>query len=131
MVNPSYNSTEEMIKKLPELKGKTKLNFYQNIGNFFDELNIRGQSNTFQFQEDVFSKNAEPSIKIYPEVLLFMKFLQTKLQVQSMIINLFDFYYTVIKNRDVKKIVNDYTILKILLLLIITLEEKNKNEVLG
>ena len=30
MVNTDYNSTEDMINKLQELKGKTKLNFYIN-----------------------------------------------------------------------------------------------------
>ena len=28
MVNTKYNSTEDMINKLQQLKGKTKLNFY-------------------------------------------------------------------------------------------------------
>ena len=31
MVNTEYNSTEDMIKKLQELKGKTKLKFYEKI----------------------------------------------------------------------------------------------------
>ena len=36
-----------------------------------------------------------------------MKFLQTKPQVENMNINYHDLYYTVIKKRDQKKIVND------------------------
>ena len=36
-----------------------------------------------------------------------MKFLQTKPQVKNMNINYYDLYYTVIKNRDDKEIVND------------------------
>ena len=33
-VDTTYNSTEDMINKLQQLKGKTKLQFYQNISNF-------------------------------------------------------------------------------------------------
>ena len=33
MVNTNYNSTEDMIKKLQEMKGKTKLKFHKNISN--------------------------------------------------------------------------------------------------
>ena len=40
MVNTTYNSTEDMINKLQELKGKTKLKFYKNISNYYD-MNIR------------------------------------------------------------------------------------------
>ena len=34
IVITTYNSTEEMIKKLQELKGKTKLKNYKNINNY-------------------------------------------------------------------------------------------------
>ena len=51
--------------------------------------------------------------KIYHEVLKIMKFLPTKPQVKNMNIVYYDLYYTVIKNRDEKEIVdnqyeNDY-----------------------
>ena len=36
-----------------------------------------------------------------------MKFLQTKPSVKNMNINYYDLFYTVIKNRDDKEIVND------------------------
>ena len=32
LVNTKNNSTEDMINKLQELKGKTKLKFYKNLG---------------------------------------------------------------------------------------------------
>ena len=38
MVNTSYNSTEDMIIKLQQLKRKTKLKFYINIINFYTEM---------------------------------------------------------------------------------------------
>ena len=41
--------------------------------------------------------------KIYHEVLLLMKFLQTKPEVKNMNINYYDLYYTVIKTRDKNK----------------------------
>ena len=66
-------------------------------------MNIRN----FLFEEDPFSKKAQGISKIYHEVLLSMKFLQTKLQFKNMKNNYYDLYYTVIKNRDDKEIVNN------------------------
>ena len=104
MVNTTYNSTEDMINKLQLLKGKTKLKFYKNISNYCDEMKHRN----FQTQEDPFSKNAEGICKIYHEVLLLMKFLQTMPQVKIMNIKYYDLYNTVNKNRDEKNNVDDY-----------------------
>ena len=100
MVNTNYNSTEEMINKLQELKGRTKLKFYKNISNYFTEMkNKNFQTNN----QDPFAKNAQGISKIYHEVLLLMKFLQTKPQVKNMNIKYFDLYNTVIKVRDENK----------------------------
>ena len=99
MVNTNYNSTEDMINKLQELKGKTKLKFYKNINNYYTEM----KNKNFQTQRDLFSRNAQGISKIYHEVLLLMKFLQTKTQVKNMNINYYDLYYTVIKTRDKNK----------------------------
>ena len=102
MVNTNYNSTEDMIIELQELKGKTKLKFYKNICDYYIEMkNKNFQTN----QQDPFAKNAQGISKIYHELLLLMKFLMTKPQVKNMNINYFDLYYTVIKvryeNRDI------------------------------
>ena len=64
-------------------------------------------------QQDPFSRNAQGISKINHEVLLLMKFLQTKPQVKNMNINYYDLYYTVIKVRDENKNIdnqyeNDY-----------------------
>ena len=97
MVNTTYNSSEDMINKLQSLKGKTKLKFYKNISNYYIEMKNRN----FQTQDqDPFSKNAQGINKIYHEVLLVVKFLQTKPQIKNMNINYYDLYYTVIKTRD-------------------------------
>ena len=97
MVNTNYNSTEDMINKLQSLKGKTKLKFYKNIKNYYIEM----KKINFQTQDqDLFAKNAQGISKIYHEVLLLMKFLQTKPQIENMNIIYFDLYYTVIKTRD-------------------------------
>ena len=61
-------------------------------------MNYRRQSAFFQFEEDRFAKKAQRTGKMFHEVLLLMKFLLTKPQVKSMIINYFDLYCTVIKN---------------------------------
>ena len=58
MVNAKYTSTQNMNNKLQSLKRKTKLKFYQNIINYYDEKNIRRQSGTFQFEEDLFYKKS-------------------------------------------------------------------------
>ena len=82
------------------MKGKSKLKFYKNIRNYYTELKNRN----FQTQDqDPFSKNAQGIHKIYHEVLLLMKFLQTKPQIKNMNINYYDLYYTVIESRDENK----------------------------
>ena len=57
--------------------------------------------------EDSFTKNARGISKIYHEVFLLMKFLQTKPQVKIVNFIYYDLYYTVIKNRDEKEIVDN------------------------
>ena len=109
MVNINYNSTEDMINKIQELKGKTKLKFYKNISNYYTEMKNRN----FQTQRDPFPRNAQCISKNYHEVLLLMKCLQTKPQIKNMNINYYDLYYTVIKTRDEDKDIdnqyeNDY-----------------------
>ena len=99
MVNTTYNSREDMINKLQQLKGKTKLKFYKNISNYYTEK----KNKSFQSQQDPFSRNAQGITKIYHEVLLLMKFLQTKPQIKNMTINFYDLFYTVIKVRDENK----------------------------
>ena len=97
MVNTTYKSSEDMINKLQELKGKTKLKFYKKISNFYSEMkNKNFQTNN----QDPFAKNAQGISKIYHEVLLLMKFLQTKPEVRNMNISYYDLYNTVIKVRD-------------------------------
>ena len=96
MVYTNYNSTEDMNNELQQLKGKTKLKFYKNISNYYIEM----KNKNFQTQQEPFSRNAQSISKIYHEVLLLMKFLQTKPQVKNMNINYYDLYYSVIKTRD-------------------------------
>ena len=48
-----------------------KLIFYKNTSNYYDNMNIR-------INEDPFAKNAQGIIKINHQVLILLKFLQTK-----------------------------------------------------
>ena len=48
IVNTKFNSTEEMVNNLQQLKGKTKLKLYKNISEYYDDMNIR-------FDEDPFA----------------------------------------------------------------------------
>ena len=100
MVKAKYNSSQDMMIKLRELKGRIKLKFYKNISNYYVEM----KNKNFQTQDrDPFCKNAQGHSKIYHEVLMLMKFLQTKPQVKNMNINYYDFYFTVIKTREENK----------------------------
>ena len=67
-------------------------------------MTYKRQSNTFQFEEDPFSRNVQSISKIYHEVLLLMKFLQTKPQVKNMSITFYDLYYSIMKKRDEKRV---------------------------
>ena len=98
MVNTTYNSTDDMIINLQQLKGKRKLKIYKkNI--YYNEM----KNKNFQTQQNPFAKNAQGISNIYHELLLLMKFLHTKPQVKNMNINYYDLYYTVIKVRDENK----------------------------
>ena len=99
MVNTTYNSTEDMINTLQEFKDKTKLKFYKSISDYYIDMKNRN----FQTQQDPFSRNAHGIGKIYHEVTLLKKFLQTKPLVKNVNIIYYDFYYTVIKTRDENK----------------------------
>ena len=92
MINTTCNSTEDMIDKLQQLKRKTKLKFYKNISSYYDNMNIR-------MDEDPFAKNTQSHCKIYHEVIVLMKLLETKPPVKNMNIKYYDLYYTVIKKR--------------------------------
>ena len=93
-----------MINKLQSLKGKTKLKFYKIISNYYIEM----KNKNLQTQDqDPFSRNAQGISKIYHEVLLLMKYLQTKPQVKNMNINYYDLYYTVIKVRNENRDIDD------------------------
>ena len=83
MVDTTYNSTDDMINKLQESKGKTKLKISKSKSNYYKEM----KKKNFQNQEYPFSKNARGISKIYQEVLMLMKILQTKPQVKNMNIN--------------------------------------------
>ena len=105
MVNTNYNSTQDLINKLQSLKGKTKLKFYKIISDYDIEM----KSKNFQTQQDPFSRNAQGITRSYHEVLLLMKFLQTKPQAKNININYYDLYYTVIRIRDENRdIYNQY-----------------------
>ena len=97
MVNTTFKSTEGMINKLQEVEGKTKIKFYRNSSIIYDNMNIK-------MDEDPFSKNAQRLSNIYHEVLLLMKFLQTKPQAKIMNFIYFDLYFTVIEKGMKKKL---------------------------
>ena len=98
--NNNYNTTEDIINKLEELNGKSKLKFNKNISVYYLEMkNINFQSNN----QDPFAINTQGISKIFLEVLLLMKFLQTKPDIKNMNINYYDSYYTIIKTRGENK----------------------------
>ena len=96
-----------MINKFQTLKGKTQIKFYQLISKFYDEKYFRRQSGNLRFEGDLFAKNVPGFSKIYHEVLLLRKLLQTIPQVKTMNIKTYDVDYTIMKNRDQKEKVDD------------------------
>ena len=56
-----------MINILQEIEGETKIKFYKNISNYYDNMNIR-------MNEDPFAKDAQGLSKNYHEVLVILKF---------------------------------------------------------
>ena len=103
MFSAKYNSTQDMIDNLQSSKSKTTLKIYPNISNYYDEIKYRKQSGTFQFEEDLFSKNEGRISKLYLEVILIMQFLQTKPQVKKLILILI-YKKTVYKIRTINKL---------------------------
>ena len=67
-----------MIVKSYSFQGTTKIKFYKNIRENYDEMNHTRQRKTFQFEEDTFSKNDQSIGKKMPGVLLLLNFLQIK-----------------------------------------------------
>ena len=57
-----------LIISLESVKGQSKLKFYQNLSNFYDEMICWRRSNTFQFEEDPFADKAERISQNYHEV---------------------------------------------------------------
>ena len=94
-------------------------------------MNIRRQSGTFQFEEDLFTENVQGNGKIYHEVMLLVKFLQTKPQIKHMNINYYVLYYTVNKKRDDNAIENDYISYNDFITPNHYIERKNDNEKLS
>ena len=86
MVDTSFHSSEDIIFKLQQLKGKRKIKFYKIVNKYYYEM----KNKNFQTQEDPFSRNAQGISKIYHEVLLSMKFLETKPEVKNKKINFYD-----------------------------------------
>ena len=89
-----------MFDKIQSLNGKTKLIFFKNISNYYNEM----KSKSFQtHQQDTFAKIAQGISIYYHEILLLMKYLQTKPQIRNMNNNCCDLFYTFIKIRDENK----------------------------
>ena len=95
------------------LNGKTKPKFCQNISNYYDEMKSRRRNNSFQFEEDPFSKNVQNFSNFYHKVILLLQFLRTKPQIKNMIINYYDLYNSVIKNRKESDIVEEQDIIDV------------------
>ena len=86
------------------MKLKTKLKFYQNIDNYYEERNYHRQNGTFHFAEPPSDRNVNGVSKIYHEVFLLMKFLQKKPQVKNMKNKYYGLYYAVLKIEVEKRI---------------------------
>ena len=59
MIKTTFKSSEDIIIKLQQLKGKTKLKICKNLSIYYDEMNIR----KFKFEDDFFLKVLEVLVK--------------------------------------------------------------------
>ena len=59
MVNTKYNTTEDMINKIQQLKCKTKLKFYKNINIYYTEM----KNKKFQTQQILLLKMLKVLVK--------------------------------------------------------------------
>ena len=83
MVDTKYNSTEDVHKKLQQLKGNIKLKIWRNISKYYDEMRLRKQNGNIQFEEDLFVVKDGSKNENCQEMLLLMIFLQTKPQTKK------------------------------------------------
>ena len=58
--NTTYSTTDDLINKLQNLKGKTKFKNYIKISNYHDEMNIR----ILKFEENLFRKMFKVLVKV-------------------------------------------------------------------
>ena len=77
MKNTIYKTIEDKNNKLKSLNGRTKFEFYKNINEHFDQMIYMRQSNSFEFEEDTFSKVAPGITMIMHEALFIKKLSQT------------------------------------------------------
>ena len=99
MINTKYITSQDMLKTLQCLKGKTESNFYQNFKFYYDEMICMRRNDTFPFKEDPFSRNAQSIAKNMHEVFLGTQFWQTKSEIKSMIIEYYKLYITFFKKK--------------------------------
>ena len=50
-MNIKFETVEDIIIKIQHLKGKTKLNFYNNLRVFYDQMIYMSQSYAFHFED--------------------------------------------------------------------------------
>ena len=94
-MNSEYKTIEDMINKLQSLKKTTKLNFYQDFGNFCDELNYLRQSGNSYFKEGIPGKNAQGIAMIMRECLLSFKMFQTISQNENKSLSFSGIFYSI------------------------------------
>ena len=71
-----------MIKSIQSSEGKTISKFDQSINKYSGEMKYLRQSGHFHFDEDPFAKNAQKMVKVFHQVILLEKFLETKPQIK-------------------------------------------------
>ena len=82
MVITTYSSKDDMIDKLQQLKGKSKLKCHQNISKFYDEMDFIRRSKTFPFEQGPSVSKVECIHEIFHTILLIMKFYKQNLRLR-------------------------------------------------
>ena len=60
MYNTTFNSTDYMINKIQYLKGKTKIKFYKNISNYYNEM----KNKNFKLKKILFLETRKVLVKL-------------------------------------------------------------------
>ena len=74
MINTGDNTTQDMNHKSQSSGSKTEIKFYEDIGNYYNEMRYHKENGNVQFEEDTHSRNAQSVGENKHKVINLLKF---------------------------------------------------------